>query len=191
MIAELISGIREFVESIQTITSRRSSTVATRPIFNLQLIRLTATAATATLSAVGGRARITGALRSLPCASATELWFRQLVEVVRPVADRLPFGVEELERLLEDDRRRRVPRDGGVKDVEMVLVEIEADVAARHVGIDDGQLMAGHEVDVMEVVERDLHARLHPVQMRRSELDRTENVDLPVRGRREVVAMMV
>src|SRR6185369_3360252 len=102
------------------------------------LLRLRAPAAASALSAVR---RCSGVWRrslgALPRPAASELRLRQLVEVIGSIAYRLPLGVEELERLLKRDRRRRITRNGRVEDVQPVLVEVDRDVAPRHVRIDD------------------------------------------------------
>src|SRR5213079_1746283 len=86
------------------------------------LLGLTAAAPAApALAAVGRHAWIgRGALRALSGATPAKLRFRQLVEVIRPVADRLALRVKELQRLLEDDWRGRILRDRRVKDVQLV-----------------------------------------------------------------------
>src|ERR1044071_5748156 len=110
------------------------------------LRRLSAAAAAASsLATVGRRAGV--ALGPLPCTATAKLRLRQLVEVVRAVADRLAFRVEDLERLLERNRRGCVARDGGIEHVEPVLVQVDADVGPRHIRVDDRELLAGDEID--------------------------------------------
>src|SRR6185436_17891210 len=129
-------------------------------------------------------------LRALAGAAPSELRLRQLVEVIGAIADRLSFGIEEFKRLLKRDRRRCGARHGRIEDVQPVLVQIDGNVAPRHVRIDDRELLTGDEIDVVEVVERDLDARLEAVELRRGPLYRSEDIDLPVRGRRKVIRVM-
>ena len=91
--------------------------------------------------------------------------FRQPVEVIGPIANRLPLVVEKLERLLKCDRRRCIACNGRVEDIQPVLVQVDGDVAPRHVRIDDGELLAGHEIDVVEVVERYFDAGLQAIEL--------------------------
>src|SRR5262249_38492929 len=118
----------------------------------MSLLRLLpAAAAAATLSTVGRRSRVgRRSLGSLPRAASSELRFGQLVKVIGPIANRLPLVVEELERLLECDRRRRIAGNGRIEDVQPVLVQVDGDVAPSHIRIDDRELLAGDEIDVVE-----------------------------------------
>src|SRR5262245_49181790 len=108
---------------------------------------------------------------SAPAAS-TETGLRQPVKVIRPVANRISACIQELWRLLKDQRRRHAFGNGRIEDVEPVLVQIKSDVGPRLVGIGELQLVPCHHVDVVERIKCHLDAGFLPV-LRSRILDRS------------------
>src|SRR5262249_18421413 len=108
---------------------------------------------------------------SAPSPSA-ETGLRQPVEVIRSVANRVPVCIQELRRLLKDQRRRHAFGNGRIEDVEPVLVQIESDVGPRLVGISKLQLVPCHHVDVVEGIKCHFDARFLAV-LRSRVLDRS------------------
>src|SRR6185369_6113744 len=63
-------------------------------------------------------------------ATPTQSWLRQPVEVKRTVPNRISFSIQELWRLLKDQRWRHAFGDGRIKDVQAVFMQINADEGA-------------------------------------------------------------
>src|SRR5439155_16556407 len=97
------------------------------------------------------------------CAASAEACLWQAVEVVRPVANRISVCVQELWRLLKNQRRLHPFGNGCVEDIQPVLMQIDADIGPRLIWIRDLQLVSCHEVDVMEGIKCHFHAGLQPI----------------------------
>ena len=104
---------------------------------------------------------------------------RKTVHVKGAILHRFPIRIEKPERLLKDDGRRRIRRRGGVEDVKPVLVQIDADVAARSIWIRELQGMTHDELDEMKGVVGDFHAGFFTI-LRGGIRDRSRDIDQPV-----------